>query len=51
MDGCVHKLLSLLQSSKLVQIFENSTIFCVDAKNQEQPILVGLGRKAVLDLE
>jgi hypothetical protein len=41
----------LLQSPKLVfQASENSTNFCVDTRNQEQPILLRFGRKATLDL-
>jgi len=50
--GSVHKLLSLLHSSKLIfQAFKNHANFCVDTRNQEQPILLGIGRKAIVDLK
>ena len=48
----VHKLLSLLHSSKLIfQAFKNHANFCVDTRNQDQPILLGIGRKAIVDLK
>jgi len=48
----VHKLFSLLQSSKLIfQASKNHTNFYVDTRNQEQPILLGIGRKAFVGLK
>ena len=48
----VMKLLSLLHSSKLIfQAFKNHANFCVDTRNQEQPILLGIGRKSIIDLK
>ena len=46
------KLFSLLHSSKLIfQAFKNHANFCVDTRNQEQPILLGICRKAIVDLK
>ena len=46
------KLLSLLHSSKLIfQAFKNHANFCVDTRNQEQPIVLRIGRKAIVDLK
>jgi len=48
----VDKLLPLLQTPKLIfQASKNSTNFCVDTKNQEQPILLGIGRKSIVGLK
>ena len=50
--GSVQKLLPLLQLPKLIfQTSKNSTNFCVDTRNQELPILLGIGRKAIVDLK
>ena len=50
--GSVQKLLRLLQLPKLIfQASKNSTNFCVDTRNQEQPILLGIGRKGIVDLK
>jgi hypothetical protein len=46
------KLLSLLQSSKVIfQASENSTNFCVNTRNQEQPIFLKIGRQAVVNFK
>ena len=50
--GSVQKLLPLFQLPKLIfQASKNSTNFCVDTRNQEQPILLGIGRKVIIDLK
>ena len=50
--GSVQKLLPLLQLPKLIfQASKNSTNFCVDTRNQEQPILLRIGRKTIVDLK
>ena len=50
--GSVQKFLPLLQLPKLIfQASKNSTNFCVDTRNQEQPILLVVGRKAIVDLK
>ena len=50
--GSVQKLLPLLQPQKLIfQASKSSTNFCVDTRNQEQPILFGIGRKSIVHLK
>ena len=50
--GVVYTNSSLLQSSKLIfQASKNHTNFYVDTRNQEQPILLGIGRKAFVGLK
>ena len=50
--GSVQKLLPLLQPQKLIfQVSKSSTNFYVDTRNQEQPILLGIGRKSIVDLK
>ena len=50
--GSVQKLLPLLQPQKLIfQASKSSTNFYVDTRNQEQPIMLGIGRKSIVDLK
>jgi hypothetical protein len=50
--SCVQKLLLLLQPPKLIfQVSKIFTNFCVHTRNQEQPILFGIGRKSIVDLK
>jgi transcriptional regulator CtsR len=48
----LHKLLSLLHTPNLIfHASKNSTEDYVDTRNQESPILLGSGRKAMVDLK